>query len=289
MRVKALAKGYPCRRHGCKSRFFVLGCMFALLSIWPQPTAGQERPLVARINETIQTRDSTVVVEKVVIYPNERSLYGPGEENHGMPVREEYGKGPVVVLRVDKKPGHPWDIPFADEWILVELFSDGRRLGQRGSGDHGTNRMAFGFNFSVEVDMSVSPDGSVALQKLGEVALEVTVSRIRKVLDLPLHDVPRGSDPIFEDEDVQIWEVQWGRSRKDQYTHLRIRFNSKADSATYFINYEGKDGSRLGASTTESGTEHAKRISKDRLANVGFWKIVTTARRTFSPLKFLPQ
>jgi len=210
-----------------------------------------------------------------------------------MPVKEEYEKGPVVILRIEKQPGHPWDIPFAHDWLKVDLFSDERRLSGSGSGPWGSNRIVFGFTFWAEADMSVSPDGAVELERLGELTLKVTVSKTRKVLDLPLRNMPSGKDPFFEDDDVQIWEVQWEEKwsefGKDDFTCLKVRFNSKTDSASYFLNSSGKDGSRLGASTTESWTEHLKGIPKSQLAEVQFWKTVPLAARTISSLEFLPQ
>ena len=50
------------------------------LSFLPQVMAIEKKPLVALLNENIKTQDSVVEVEKVVIYPNEKSLYGPGKK-----------------------------------------------------------------------------------------------------------------------------------------------------------------------------------------------------------------
>jgi len=126
-----------------------------------------EGPLLAMLNERITTEDSTVVVEEVILYPNESSIYGPGEENYDMPVKEMYGKGPVVLIRIEKEPGHPRDCSFEDNWLKVDLFSDGRRLQQRYGGSRGSKRMVFGFSFWAEVDMSVDPDGAIELEELG--------------------------------------------------------------------------------------------------------------------------
>jgi len=261
------------------------------LSLFRNMMAAEEEPRVAVLNERIETDDSTVIVEEVVLYPNESSIYGPGEENYDMPVKEMYGKGPVVLIRIEKEPGHPRDCPFENDWLKVDLFSDGRRLQQRYGGSRGSNRMVFGFSFWAEVDMSVAPDGAVELEQLGSLELQTTVSKIRKVFYLPLEDVPRGEKPFFEDEDVRIWEVKWDESWSEAHrvsrTYLLVRFDTKTASATFFLNFLGKDNSRLGASGTESGKAHVRSVPKGQLAAVEFWKIVPLAQRSISPIRRL--
>lgn len=228
----------------CRRLMIVLMVIIVSLANGAQLIASDELPLEVLINERIQTPDSVVIVKKVVVYPNEESLYGPGDENYGMPVKEEYKKGPVVLLEIEKNPGHPWYAPFASDWIKLELFSDGKKLSATNSGEIGNNRMVFGFSFWAAVDMSVSPDGAIELEKLGELKLKVTISRITKVFDIPTHDISRGRDAIYEDEDLEIlevkWEEKWSKSGGDCFTQLRVRFNSKVDSAYYFLDFKGK-------------------------------------------------
>ncbi len=256
------------------------------LSFQTQSITAEEKPLVALLNGKIETQDSIVVVEKVVIYPNEKSLYGPGEENYGMPVKDEYRKGPVVVIDIEKNPGHPWNAPFADDWILVELFSDGKKLSATNSGEIGKNRMVFGFSFWAAVDMDVSPEGAIELEELGELELKVTISRIAKVFDIPTHDIPRGKDAIYEDEDVQIWEVRWNKD----FTSLRVRFNSKNELASYNLAWPGEKNYIVGAvGYISSWKEYRRSLPKSEFTGAQFWKCVKLTGKTMSPLKFVPQ
>ena len=268
-------------------RFLVILVTLAgSLSFLPQLMATEGKPLVALLNEKIQTQDSVVVVEKVVIHPDESSIYEPGEENYGMPVTEEYGKGPVVILRIEKQPGHPWNIPFDDDWIQVELFSDGKKLSGTNSGEIGKNRRVFGFSFWAAVDMSVSPEGAIELRELGEVELKVTISRIVKVFDIPISGLPLGKAPIFEDEDVQIWEVRWNKD----FTSLRIRFKSKTELVSYNLAWLGEKNYIVGAvGDISSWKEYHRSLPKSEFTGAQFWKCIKLTRKTMSPLKFLPQ
>lgn len=70
-----------------KGLMVTLMAIIVSLANGAQLIASDKVPLVALVNERIQTQDSVVVVKEIVIYPNEESLYGPGEENYGMPVK----------------------------------------------------------------------------------------------------------------------------------------------------------------------------------------------------------
>lgn len=256
------------------------------LSFQTQSITAEEKPLVALLNEKIETQDSVVVVKKIVIYPNEESLYGQGEENYGMPVKDEYRKGPVVVLDIEKNPGHPRNAPFAGDWIRMELFSDGKKLSGGSGGETGKNRMVFGFSFWVAVDMDVSPEGGIELEELGELELKVTISRIAKVFDIPLSGMPLGKAPVFEDEDVQIWEIRWNKN----FTTLRVRFNSKNESASYNLAWPGEKDYIVGAvGDINSWEEYHRGLRKSEFTGAQFWKCVKLTGNTMSPLKFVPQ
>ena len=262
-------------------------------SFMPQQMAAEQKPRVALINEKIQTQDSAVVVEKVVVYPDEGSVYGPGEENYGRAVKDEYSKGPIVVLRIERYPGHPWDWDalFADEWIRVELFSDGRKLQQSCSGEEGSGRLVFGFSFWAEADTSVSRERAVELKELGELEIKIALSRIVKVFDIPLHDLPRGEDPIFEDEDVQIWEVRWeerrSKFRQKNFLSLRVRFKSKTEFASYNLAFLGEKGPVGAVGDISSWKEYYRSVPE--ITGAQFWKCVKLTERTISPLRFVPQ
>lgn len=266
---------------------FPLALAFCLnLLFLASSEAIENKPLVAQLDETIQTQDSSVTVEKIVIYPNEQSLYGTGQENYGMPVKLKYGKGPVMVLHINKYPDYPRGALLGLDWIQADLYSDGKKLGKSTGGYLGPAGNVFGFNFWVEVDMSVSPDGAVELDELGQLELKVTLFKVAKIFDFPLHDLPRGKTPVYEDENVQIWEALWGRKR--ELTSLNIGLQNKTKSASYYLTFRAKDSKRYIGS---GRMDHKFYASKPRneLAGAQLWKVVPALVKKISPLKFKPQ
>lgn len=252
----------------------------------------EKKPLVAQLNETIHAQDSAVTVEKIVIYPNEQSLYETGQVNHGMPVKQEFGKGPIVVLHINKYPDYPREALFGLDWIQVDLFSDEKKLGQGIRGDFGSAGRVFGFNFWVKADMSVSPDGAVELEELGQLELKVTLFKVVKIIDFALHDLPRGETPVYEDGNVRIWEALWGK-KWDKYqekniTTFNIDLQNKTESASYHLTFRSK-GSNQYIGPGRMDHQFYANETKNELAGAQLWKVVPALRKTIAPLKFKPQ
>ncbi len=244
--------------------------------------AVEQKPLVAHLNERIQTSAGEVIIEKVIVYPDEASLYGgPGEVNYGMPVEEEYGNGPVVILSVLKQPTLPPYSIFGTDWLKVELYSDGKRLSRRIGGEKSPRRLIYGFSFWVETGMDVSPEGGVELDELGDLDLVVTVSKVEKIFDVPLRSIPQGSKAIFEDENVQILEVRLRESVQHKTASLHVKIHSKTESAYYGLVYKG-----AGASHFESTGAITISYPVNNHDVAEFWKIVPLAQRKISSLKF---
>lgn len=257
----------------------------------------EQEPLIAPINQEIRSQDVAVILENVFIYPNERSLYGPGEENYGMPVREEYGKGPVVVINIKKKPD--WFEKLSSggisSWLHVQLYSDGKPLSRHS----GSSKGIFGFSFWVP-----GPDNvhSVELTKLGNVECEIRLSTIVKVCDIPAHDISRGSKPFFEDDDVQVWEVKWQERsgyNNEPETSVNIGIETKTKFMTLDAVFKSIDGGNDIRPTSSSfmpaydSLEKAtlvfsRSVAKGSLNGAELWKIVPVIEKTF-PVRFIPQ
>jgi hypothetical protein len=273
-------------------KFLVVFLTVLTSIIFVAPIVAAEKPLVALLNKKIQTQDSAIIVEKVVIYPDENSLYGQGQENYGMPVKEEYGKGPLVVLDIEKYPNYPRGALTGLDWIEVELFSDGKSLGKSGGGETEPGRMVFAFNFYVPVDMSVSSDGAIELEQLGDLELKITLFKVVKFFDLPTHDLPRGKNPIYEDESVQLWEAKWKMIWNDydkrKITTLDLKLRNKTESASYDLTFQAK-GSPKYLASGRADYRFYPSLPKSELAGAQLWKIVPGLEKTISSLKFIPQ
>jgi hypothetical protein len=257
----------------------------------------EQEPLVAPINQEISSHDVAVILENIFLYPNERSLYGPGKENYGMPVREEYGKGPVVVINIKKKPDWSGKLSSGgiNPWLHVQLYSDGKPL----SPGTGSSTGIFGFSFWVPGPDNVN---SVELTKLGNVECMIRLSTVVKVCDIPANDVSRGSQPFFEDDNVQVWDVKWQeRSGYDNETETSVKIGIETKTkfvtldAVFKSKDEGQDIKPTSASfipasdSLEKATLYFSRyVTRNRLNGAELWKIVPVVEKTF-PVRFVPQ
>jgi|GEM_PF-3555626 len=257
----------------------------------------EHEPMMAPINAEIGSRDVAVILKNVFLYPNERSLYGPGEQNYGMPVKEQYGKGPVVVLALKKTPDRADKFGLGDvnPWLHVQLFSDGKPLSHHSASDTGI----YGFNFWVAGSAGVE---SFELEKLGNVECLVRLSTVIKVCDIPVGNVQRGSNPIFEDEDVRVWDVRW--DEKPGYegqpaTRLEIGIETKTKFMALNAVFKGREGGEDLKPTSMSLIEPSEALKKAMLSFSGFyavnrltgaelWKTVPVIEKRF-PVKFVPQ
>lgn len=257
----------------------------------------EQEPLIAPINQEISSHDVAVILENVFLYPNERSLYGPGKENYGMPVQEEYGKGPVVVINLKKKPDWVGKLGIGDvlSWLDVQLNSDGKPLSRRSASSKGI----FGFGFWVPGPDNVQ---SVELTSLGKVECKIRLSTVVKVCDIPVNDVSRGSRPFFEDDDVRVWDVKWQEKsgyNNEPETSVKIGIETKTKFMTLNTVFKNKDGgidiqpTSSSLIPTSDSLEKAtlvfsRYVAKSSLKGAELWKIVPVVEKTF-PVRFVPQ
>jgi len=257
----------------------------------------EQEPLIAPINQEISSHDVAVILENVFLYPNERSLYGPGKENYGMPVQEQYGKGPVVVLNIKKKPDWIGKLSSGSnsDWLHVYLYSDGKPLSRHS----GSSTGVYGFNFWV-----LGPDDvqSFELTTLGNVECKIRLSTIIKVCDIPANDISRGSQPFFEDDNVQVWDVKWMEKsgyNNEPETSVKIGIETKTKFMTLEAVFKNKDegndihptsSSVIPASDSlEKATlVFSRYVAKSSLKGAELWKIVPVIEKTF-PVRFIPQ
>ena len=257
----------------------------------------EPEPMMAPINAEISSRDVAVILKNIFLYPNERSLYGPGEPNYGMPAKQQYGKGPVVVLELKKKPerDEKFELGELNPWLDVQLFSDGKPLSRSSSNSTGI----YGFNFWTAGTGNAE---SVELEKLGNVECLVRLSTIIKVRDIPVANVERGSKPFFEDEDVRVWNVRW--NEKPGYdgqpeTRLEIGIETKKKFVSLNAVFRGKEGGEDIQPTSMSVNEPSGALDKaelsfsssyavSRLSGAELWKTVPVIEKRF-PVKFVPQ
>jgi len=257
----------------------------------------QEDPMAASVNQEIKAQDAAVVLEHVFLYPNDRSLYGPGEKNYGMPVSMEYGKGPVVVVDIKKEPDHIsiLGIGSLSDWLQVELYSDGKPLQRKSVSSSGV----FGFNFWVDDEKGQTYE----LNELGDVECKVKLYSIVKVCDIPVDNVSRSPQPFFEDEDIRVWDVKWEEREKSYADEPETRIEAGIETKTKFVTLRGifirKDSEEQLRPTSSSQIEpsdtleearisFSRFIDKDKLLKAELWKIVPVIEKTF-PLKFVPQ
>ena len=250
----------------------------------------EREPLIAPINAELSALDVAVLVENVFLYPDERSLYGPGEENYGMPVKEEYGKGPVVVLDIRKPPDRLDKVMSQGEveWIDVKVYSDGKPLNSVSTSSDGV----FGFSFWVRSgDMQ-----SIELEELGNVECKVRLGTVQKVCDLPLNDVPRGSQPFFDDEDVRIWSVKW-EEKAVSYSEIpetgvgldiELRGEVMRFGVVFKKSGSGQDIRPTSTSLGDERIRFRRHIAKSDITGAELWKLVPAIEKTY-PANFVPQ
>ena len=214
-----------------------------------------------------------------------------------MPVREEYGKGPVVVLDIKKKPDKIAKLSSGSThaWLHVQLYSDGQALNPRS----GSSTGIYGFSFWVD-----GPDGvhSVELEELGKVECQIRLSTVVKVCDIPASNVSRGAQPFLEDNDVRIWEIKWEERagyNNELETLVKIGIETKAKFVELDAVFKGKEGGQdINPTSTsfvpasESGQKDtitfSRYIAKDSLEGAELWKIIPVVEKTFSA-RFVPQ
>jgi hypothetical protein len=283
-----------------KKRIRLFGWLIPLVLVLGATVIARQtepEPMMAPLNAEVSARDAAVILRNVFLYPNERSLYGPGESNYGMPVKLQYGKGPVVVLDLKKKPdrAEKFELGGLNPWLDVQIFSDGKPLSRSTTSSTGI----YGFNFWVARMGDVE---SYELEKLGNVECLVRLSTIVKVCDLPVAIVERGSKPFFEDGDVRVWNVRW--SEKPGYdgqpeTQLEIGIDMKTNFVSLNAVFRGKEGGEDIQPTSMSVNEPSGAPDKaelsfsrsfpvSRLSGAELWKTVPVIEKRF-PLRFVPQ
>ena len=277
------------------SALLISGLIVIGVFAWSQEA--EKEPLIAPINTEISSQDVSVILENIFLYPNERSLYGPGEENYGMPVKDEYGKGPVVVVDLKKKPDRVSKLGIGDinSWLHIQLYSDGKPL----SRSSGSSDGIYGFSFWVDEPDNIQ---AIELKELGKVECKVRLSTVVKVCDIPVGDVSRGSQPIFEDDDVRVWDVQWEERagyNDEPETRIKIGIETKTKFMALRSVFKAKDKEEDIHPTSSSlipvsDTLEAATISFSRYVTISslegaeLWKIVPVFEKTF-PARFVPQ
>jgi len=274
-----------------KSTIFISLIMASIL-FFPSAVGSQERehePMVAPINQEVSSHDVSVILKYVFLYPDERSLYPPGQQNFGMPVELEYGKGPVVIVEIRREPAMIDRLTSVvkPDWIHVQVYSDGKPLSPRSSSGAIT-----GFSFWAE-----QADGNVIeLDRLGNVKCQIRLSTIVKVGEMSVQDVARGMRPIIEDADVNVWDVKWDE-RATSYstepeTSIRLGIERKSKWAAFDVVFKRRGSGEGIHPTSSSGGENdisfSRNLYKNELSSAELWKIVPVVEKTY-PVRFIPQ
>ena len=267
------------------------------LTFFLSSAMAETSPLVAVVNQSIHADHTSITVEKIVVYPNEESIAGPGREFYGKSVEMEYGKGPIVIFRIDEDPGYSTELFQPWDWIHVALYSDEKRLSESGAGGLGNDGKTRVVRFSFFALNDEDPmQESVELKDLGQLKLKVTVFKIEKIFDLPFNDLPRGDIPIYEDQNVKIidsiWTERWDERRQEASTELRVGFNRKVEPASFHLVVKTKGSRYPGSKNNSGGLDHLMfntQKPKSELASAQFWGIIPVVEKNMTVGKLTPQ